>query len=148
MPTDFVIDADAGYAPDDLPPVPVRIDGEVYQAHCPKDSVGLILAELQERASDPAAQREAVHQILQSLFTPEDADQLLAKVLDLGNRRVTLRYVLHLLNLVSEHYEPDLRAQREEMGLAEPEPKRQATAAKNAVRKKGKGTRTPPRARA
>ncbi|MGW1840727.1 hypothetical protein [Streptomyces sp. NPDC002067] len=135
MATEFVIDGDAGHDPDALPPVPVRIDGAVYQAHCPKDSIGLLFADLADRAEDPAEQRRIVEQMLRMILDEEDAAAVMEKVLDMGNRRVGIGYVTDLVQRIAEHYEPQLRSRREEMGLAEPNRPQRRAAAKPAAKK-------------
>jgi hypothetical protein len=137
MATEFVIDGDAGHDPDALPAVAVRIDGAVYEAHCPKDSVGLLFADLAERAEDPAEQRRIVEQMLRMVLAPGDAVTVMDKVLDMGNRRVGIGYVTDLVQKIATHYEPLLRAQREEMGLAEPSnrPQRRAAAKMTTAKK-------------
>ncbi|WP_301126735.1 hypothetical protein [Streptomyces cacaoi] len=136
MATDFVIDGDAGHDPDALPPVSVRIDGEVYAARCPKDSVGLLFADLEGRADDVSAQREIVQQLLRMILDDEDADAVMDKVLDLGNRRVGIAYVTDLVQKIAAHYEPQLRAQREEMGASEPQNRAQRRTAQRSPAKK------------
>lgn len=135
MATDFVIDGDAGHDPDALPPVSVRIDGEVYEAHCPKDSVGLLIADLETRADDPSEQREIIEQMLLMVLSPEDAGKVMDKVLDLGNRRVGVGYVVDLVQKIAKHYESDLKARRAEMGL-EPANREERRAAKKAPAKR------------
>ncbi|WP_019548474.1 hypothetical protein [Streptomyces sulphureus] len=143
MATEFVIDGDAGHDPERLPPVSVRIDGEVYQAHCPKDSIGLLYADFEERADDASAQRGITEQTLRMILAPEDAEAVMAKVLDMGNRRVGVSYVMDLAQKVMRHYEPQLQQQREEMGVAEPQNRAQRrSAAKRAPAKKAAAKKT------
>lgn len=135
MTTEFVIDGDAGH-PDALPPVSVRIDGVIYQARCPKDSVGLLFADLEHRAEDPAEQHKIIEQTLAMILDPPDASAVMAKVMDLSNRRVGISYVMDLVQKIANHYEPQLRARREEMGLAEPANREQRRTAANSAHKK------------
>jgi hypothetical protein len=135
MATEFVIDGDAGYDPDALPPVAVRIDGEVYQAHCPKDSVGLLIAEFEQHQDDASTQRELISKVLRAFLEEEDAEAVMAKVLDMGNRRVSIGYLLNLLEKVGAHYEPQVKARQEEMGLAVGNREQRRAAAKTAAKK-------------
>ncbi|MFG2225390.1 hypothetical protein [Streptomyces sp. NPDC048644] len=145
MATEFVIDGDAGHDPDALPPVPVRIDGEVYEARCPKDSVGLLFADLAGGAEDPAEQRRIVEQMLRMVLDDEDAATVMEKVLDMGNRRIGIAYVTDLVQRIAEHYEPQLRARREEMGLVEPSDRDQRRTAAKPVAKKAAAKAVPAR---
>jgi len=123
MATEFVLDADTSYDREELPSVPVRIDGKVYTAHCPKDSLPVLMARLQDRdqiAEDPSMPEHLVSQILLSVFDPEDAEELMERLLDMGERKVTLAYVIHVVRLVANHYEADLEAQYSEMGMDNP----------------------------
>lgn len=123
MATEFVLDADTSYDRQELPPVPVRIDGKVYTAHCPKDSLPVLMARLQDReqiADDPTMPEHLVSQILLSVFDKDDADELMERLLDMGERKVTLAYVIHVVRLVANHYEADLEQQYTEMGMDNP----------------------------
>lgn len=106
MATEFVIDGDAGHDPDALPAVSVRIDGDVYLAHCPKDSVGLLLADLETRAADPAEAQQIIEQMLRMVLDADDAEAVMEKVLDLGNRRIGVGYVIDLVHKIVDYYEP------------------------------------------
>lgn len=123
MATEFILDADTGYDPQELPPVPVRVDGKVYQARCPKDSLPVLMARLQNSediAQNLGQAEHLVHQILLSIFDDDDARELMDRLLDMSERRVTLAYVIHVVNLVAGHYETDLNAQYDEMGMSNP----------------------------
>lgn len=123
MATDFVLDADTGYDREELPPVPIRVDGTVYEAHCPKDSLPVLMARLQNRENleeDPGLPEHLVHQILLSIFSREDADELMERLLDMAERKVTLAYVIHVVRLVADHYETDLEEHYSDMGVQNP----------------------------
>lgn len=123
MATEFVLDADTGYDRNELPTVPIRLDGKVYTAHCPKDSLPVLMARLQNREQieeDPGLPEHLVHQILLSIFDEEDADELMARLLDMAERKVTLAYVIHVVRLVADHYETDLEQQYADMGVPNP----------------------------
>jgi hypothetical protein len=123
MATDFVLDADTGYDRNELPTVPIRVDGKVYTAHCPKDSLPVLMARLNDAEqikADPGMPEHLVSQILLSIFDQDDADELMARLLDMGERKVTLAYVIHVVRLVADHYETDLEAQYAEMGVDNP----------------------------
>mgnify|MGYP003575453326 CR=1 FL=1 len=130
MATDFVLDADTSYDRDELPTVPIRVDGKVYEAHCPKDSLPVLMARLndaQQIKDDPSLPEHLVRQILLSVFDQADADELVERLLDMAERKVTLAYVIHVVRLVADHYQADLEAQYADMGMenplaAQPEP--------------------------
>lgn len=131
MATDFVLDADTSYDRQELPSVQVRMDGVEYTAHCPKDSLPVLMARLQDReqlTEDPSLPERLVHQILLSIFDEDDAAEVLDRLLDMGERKITLAYVIHVVRLVADHYQTDLEAQYADMGMenplraAEPEP--------------------------
>lgn len=123
MATEFILDADTGYDPQELPPVSIRIDGKVYQARCPKDSLPVLMARLQntdQLKKDLSGAETLVHQILLSIFDEEDAQELMDRLLDMAEKKVTLAYVIHVVGKVAEHYETDLEAQYTEMGMSNP----------------------------
>lgn len=123
MATDFVLDADTGYDRNELPTVPIRVDGKVYTAHCPKDSLPVLMARLQNREQledDPGLPEHLVQQILLSIFDQEDADELMDRLLDMAERKVTMAYVVHVVRLVADHYETDLEQQYADMGVTNP----------------------------
>lgn len=123
MATDFFLDADTGYDREELPPVNIKVDGQVYQAHCPKDSLPVLMARLQNReqmTEDPGLPEHLVKQILLSIFSDEDAEELMDRLLDMSERKVTLAYVVHIVRLVADHYETDLEQQYAEMGVSNP----------------------------
>jgi hypothetical protein len=151
MATDFVIDADTGYDREELPTVPIRVDGKVYTAHCPKDSLPVLMSRLQNQEQmeqDPGLAEHLVQQILLSIFDQDDADELMNRLLDMAERKVTMAYIVHVVRLVADHYETDLEAQYAEMGVTNPLRKEEpanraarrhpakATAAKKAPAKK------------
>ena len=122
MTTDFVLDADTGYDPKELPPVPVRIDGVVYTAHAPKDSFPILLSRLSDPAllEDPEGQQGVVHQVLLSTFDEETSEAILERLLDMSDRRFTLAYLIHVINKIAEHYRPAMDEQYAEMGVTNP----------------------------
>lgn len=123
MATEFILDADTGYDVDELPPVNIRVDGTVYEARCPKDSLPVLMARLQDRETlekDLSRAEHLVRQVLLAIFSEEDADELMERLLDMAERRVTLAYVIHIVQMVAAHYETDLEAQYEEMGMNNP----------------------------
>ena len=123
MATEFVLDADTSYDREELPSVPVKVDGKVYIAHCPKDSLPVLMARLndaQQIKDDPSLPEHLVRQILLSVFDPDDADELIERLLDMAERKVTLAYVIHVVRLVANHYQDDLEAQYAEMGMDNP----------------------------
>lgn len=123
MATDFVLDADTGYDRKELPTVSIRVDGKLYTAHCPKDSLPVLMARLQNQeqiGDDPGLPEHLVRQILLSIFDEEDADELMDRLLDMAERKVTMAYVVHVVRLVADHYETDLEAQYAEMGVTNP----------------------------
>jgi hypothetical protein len=134
MATEFMLDADTSYDREELPSVPIKVDGTVYDAHCPKDSLPVLMARLQSRdqiANDPGLPEHLVHQILLSIFNEDDAKELLDRLLDMAERKVTLAYVIHVVRLVADHYEKDLEEQYADMGMdnplrGEPEPANRA----------------------
>ncbi|MFG2734370.1 hypothetical protein ACGFX7_06065 [Streptomyces harbinensis] len=140
--TDFIIDGDEGYDPDSAPTVPVRVDGDVYIAHCPKDSVLLLLADLQGDISEVSQVRTIVEQLLLGMFDEDDAQALLGKIFDPSNRRVGMAYVISLLHKIVEHFEDELGMQvvgeqsrgQGERGTAKA-PTRKAPAKKTTTRK-------------
>lgn len=139
--TDFVIDGDEGYDPDSAPTVPVRVDGDVYIAHCPKDSVLLLLADLQGDISEVSQVRTIVEQLLLGMFDEDDAQALLGKILDPSNRRVGMAYVISLLHKIVAHFEDELGMQvvgeqsRSRGERAAKVPTRKASAKKTTARK-------------
>lgn len=123
MATDFVLDADTGYDREELPSIRVRMDGVEYTAHCPKDSLPVLMARLQDAEAikdDPALPERLVHQILLSIFDRDDAAEVLDRLLDMGERKITLAYVIHVVRMVADHYQTDLEAQYAEMGMDNP----------------------------
>jgi hypothetical protein len=138
MTTEFVLDADTGYDRDELPPVPIRVDGKVYEAHCPKDSLPVLMARLQNREQieeDPGMPEHLVRQILLSIFEEADAEELMDRLLDMAERKVTLAYVIHVVRLVADHYETDLEQQYSEMGMNNPLAKQEAEPANREQRR-------------
>lgn len=123
MATEFVLDADTGYDRNELPTVPVLVDGERYTAHCPKDSLPVLMARLNDAEQikeDPGLPEHLVRQILLSIFDEEDADELMERLLDMAERKVTLAYVIHVVRLVADHYKTDMDQQYAEMGVPNP----------------------------
>jgi hypothetical protein len=120
--TDFVLDADTGYDVDELPPVLIRIDGEVYKAHCPKDSLPVLMSRLQgvDLEDEPGVADHLVRQIMLSIFTEEDTTSLMDRLLDMQERKITLAYLIHVVRMVADHYERDLEAHYTEMGMDNP----------------------------
>lgn len=144
MATEFVLDADTGYDRNELPTVSIRVDGEVYTAHCPKDSLPVLMARLQDAEqikADPGLPEHLVRQILLSIFDEEDADELMARLLDMAERKVTLAYVIHVVRLVADHYETDLNQQYAEMGVPNPLRKEEVPA-NRATRRERPGKKT------
>jgi len=143
MATDFVLDADTGYDRNELPTVPIRVDGKVYTAHCPKDSLPVLMARLNDAEqikADPGMPEHLVSQILLSIFDQDDADELMTRLLDMGERKVTLAYVIHVVRLVADHYETDLEAQYAEMGVDNPLRREEVPANRQARRAKKAAT--------
>lgn len=139
MATDFVLDADTGYDRSELPTVPIKVDGTLYTAHCPKDSLPVLMARLnnaEQIKDDPGLPEHLVHQILLSIFDQEDADELMERLLDMAEKKVTLAYVIHVVRLVADHYETDLEQQYAEMGVDNPLRKEAAPANRAARRAK------------
>ncbi|MFI9463756.1 hypothetical protein [Streptomyces xiamenensis] len=136
--TEFLIDGDEGYDPDSAPKVPVRVDGDVYTAHCPKDSVLLLLADLQGDITDASRVRTIVEQLLLGTFDEDDAQALLAKIFDPSNRRVSMAYVVSLMNKIVKHFEDYLGMQITVEETAKNRAQRRATKApaKKAAAKK------------
>lgn len=117
-PVDVVLDADDGWTQDELPPVNVRIDGDVYTAHCPKDGLPLLLARLQAQAQeDPSTLEHLLVRTLEAVFEPEVAETLVERLVDMSDRKVTLAYILHVIGKVNDHYAPELEKQYAEMGV-------------------------------
>lgn len=122
MSTEFVLDADTGYDAEELPPVSIRVDGTVYVVHCPKDSLPVLMGRLQSQdiAADPLGPSHLVRQILLAVFEEEDADELMERLVDMRERKVTLAYLIHVVGMVAEHYREDMEAHYAEMGMENP----------------------------
>lgn len=124
MVADFVINADDGYEPEDLPPIKVDMDGVLYTAYCPKDSLPMTLARLKARMEkdnqDLAVHEEMVSRLLHAVFDKADAEAILDRVVDLSERKITVRFVMHVVELVQNHYAPLLEAKYKEMGVDAP----------------------------
>jgi len=123
MATDFVLDADTGYDPDELPPIAVKVDGREYTAYPPKDSLPILLSRLSDVETlerDPAAQQDLIRQILLSVFDSATTLLLLDRLMDMSDRKFSLRYVLHVVNLVGDHYRPLMQEHYEAMGVDNP----------------------------
>lgn len=138
MATDFVLDADTGYDREEQPPVTVRVDGTVYEAHCPKDSLPVLMSRLQNRdyiEQDPGLPEHLVHQILLSVFSEEDATELMNRLMDMADSKVTLAYVVYVVHLVASHYEQELDDQYSEMGVKNPLGKQEEEPANRAERR-------------
>ena len=123
MSTEFVINADDGYEEADLPSVTVRIAGKEYTAYCPKDSLPITLSRLQEQlleTGDVSLHEKAFRQLLSAVFDKDDTEELLDRLLDLGEHKVTIAYLTHTIGLIQQHYAPLLEQHYEEMGVATP----------------------------
>ncbi|MFD7507894.1 hypothetical protein ACFV5N_00900 [Streptomyces sp. NPDC059853] len=133
--TDFIIDGDEGYDPDSAPTVPVRVDGKVYTAHRPKDSVQLLLEDLQAQATDTRQYREILHQLLLAMFDEDDAEALLAQIMDPSNRKVGILYMLDLFRKVVAHFKDELGFELEIEEQAQNREGRRAAVKKAAAKK-------------
>lgn len=142
MTTEFIADADA-YTPQEAPRAPVRVDGTIYMARCPKDSVVFIGVNLDETAGDEedvdrSAALATLRNAVRAVFDEPDAEEILAKVLDTGNRRVTIGHIRYVIKKVIEHYRPHLTKGFADIDLAdradgqEAAPPGSATAARRA----------------
>jgi hypothetical protein len=76
-----------------------------------------------------------VRQILLSIFEEADAEELMDRLLDMAERKVTLAYVIHVVRLVADHYETDLEQQYSEMGMNNPLAKQEAEPANREQRR-------------
>lgn len=148
MATEFILDADTAYDHTEQPPVPIRVDGKVYQAYCPKDSLPLLMARLQDEeeiAADPGLPKELVHQILLSTFDEEDAAEILARLLDMSEKKITLAYVMHIVGLIADHYKTELDEHYQEMGVHNPLRKAAPPANRQARRAEPQDRKSPAR---
>ena len=138
MAVDVVLDADDGWEPEELPSIQVRMDGKLYTANCPKDGLPLLLARIEQRLdTDRGAAEELVLRALESIFDTEDAHEILARVMDMTDRKMSIGYVMHVVSLVKEHYEPQLKEHYAEMGVAvEKGPQDRRPARSTATKKK------------
>ncbi|WP_030599403.1 hypothetical protein [Kitasatospora aureofaciens] len=106
--------------------------------------MGLLVADLEARADDPTEQKAIIEQMLRMILSTDDAAEVMDKVLDLGNRRVGIGYVIDLVQKIADHYKPQVEARQEEMGLASAN-REERRAAKKAPAKKAAAKKTAPK---
>ncbi|MFF8716157.1 hypothetical protein ACF07T_32700 [Streptomyces sp. NPDC015184] len=123
MTTEFVIKTEpSGFDPSTLPPVTVELsDGSRYQAHgFDPSAVQLQLSYMQDVASreDAAGTLAELRNALLHTFDETAADELLVKARSAQNPVSITELFNDLLPRLVEHYEPELAAYQEEMGMA------------------------------
>ncbi|MEU2134401.1 hypothetical protein [Streptomyces sp. NPDC018352] len=140
MTTEFVIKSEpSGFNPRALPPVTVELsDGSRYQAHgFDPSAVQLQVSYMQDVASreDSAGVLAELRGALLHVFDEADADDLLVKARSAQSPVTVDELFNRLLLRLVEHYEPELAAYREEMGMANGN-REQRRAVKKAAAKK------------
>ncbi|MEU9760293.1 hypothetical protein AB0D98_11095 [Streptomyces sp. NPDC047987] len=123
MTTEFVIKSEpSGFDPSALKPVSVELsDGSRYTAHgFDPSSVQLQLSYMQEVAEreDAAGVLAELRNALLHTFDEASTDDILIKARSAQNPVTVTELFSNLLPKLAEHYEPELAAYQEEMGMA------------------------------
>lgn len=121
--TEFVIKSEpSGFNPRALPPVTVELsDGSRYQAHgFDPSSVQLQLSYMQEVAEreDAAGVLAELRNALLHAFDEAATEDILIKARSAQNPVSITELFKDLIPRLSDHYEPELVAYQEEMGMA------------------------------
>lgn len=120
---DFFIDADDAYTPAELPQGVVLMGGKQYPVRCPKDSLPMLLGRIEEQAKDIkeiAAYEDIVRNLAAAVFTKEDTDEILERVVSPYEERVSVAFLISTVRKVYEAYAPYLDQGYEELGLENP----------------------------
>ncbi|MFF3730381.1 hypothetical protein ACFYXM_08710 [Streptomyces sp. NPDC002476] len=145
MTTEFVIKSEpSGFDPSALKPVTVELsDGSRYTAHgFDPSSVQLQLSYMQDVAAreDAAGVLAELRNALLHTFDEAAADELLVKARSAQNPVSVSELFNDLLQKLVEHYEPELAAYQEEMGMATGNREQRRTTKKAAKRPAAKKT--------
>ncbi|GHI91748.1 hypothetical protein KVH15_33605 [Streptomyces olivaceus] len=139
MATDFVITSEKSFDPSTLTPVLVELsDGSRYQAHgFDPSAVQLQLAYMQEIADgqDAAAVLAELRNAMLHTFDEVSVAEILVKVRSALNPVSVDEIFSRLLPKLVDHYEPEIAAYQEEMGLASGNREQRRAAKKTAAKK-------------
>ncbi|MGW3164837.1 hypothetical protein ACWC9Q_18575 [Streptomyces sp. NPDC001142] len=147
MTTEFVIKSESsGFDPRALKPVTVELsDGSRYQAHgFDPSAVQLQLSYMQDVAGreDAAGVLAELRNALLHAFDEVEADDILVKARSAQNPVSVTELFNDLLPKLAEHYEPELAAYQEEMGLATGNREQRRAVAKKTAAKKPAAKKT------
>ncbi|MFB6813118.1 hypothetical protein ACFCV8_01025 [Streptomyces sp. NPDC056347] len=151
MTTEFVIKSEpSGFDPRALPPVTVELsDGSRYQAHgFDPSAVQLQLSYMQDVAGreDAAGVLAELRGALLHTFDETAADELLVKARSAQSSVSISELFNDLLPRLVEHYEPELAAYQEEMGMATGNREQRRTAKKTVAKRPAAKKTAAPRA--
>jgi hypothetical protein len=140
MTTDFVIKTEpSGFDPSKLKPVTVELsDGSRYTAHgFDPSAVQLQLSYMQDVAEreDAAGVLAELRNALLHTFDEAEADDILIKARSAQNPVSITELFNDLLPKLAEHYEPELAAYQEEMGMATGNREQRRTVKKTAAKR-------------
>lgn len=120
---DFYIDADDAYEPEQLPTGVVKMGGKEYTVRCPKDSLPMLLGRIQNKARDTedlAVQEEMISQLVAACFGPEDAEEIVERIVSPYEHAFSLAFLMDTVQRVYKQYEPLLDKNYEELGMENP----------------------------
>lgn len=120
---EFYIDADDAYTPAEMPSGVVKMGGQEYKVRCPKDSLPMLLGRIEAQAEElktAAAYEDVVRKLAAAVFEPEDVEAILERVVDQGERLMSVAFLMDTVRRVYEAYGPYLDKAYEELGLENP----------------------------
>ena len=149
MAAEIVLGSGEGYRPKEVPTVTIDVHGTVYTARQPKNTVPLLVAEVQEkfaglgdRAHSEAElagvlreMRQSVRLLLRAMFSEKDTEDVLRRLADPTEERMDLAVVFEVYGAVQQHFSEEIAAEFEDLELEAPAEVKKAAAKKTAARK-------------
>ncbi|MGW7504389.1 hypothetical protein ACWGIR_23050 [Streptomyces albidoflavus] len=147
MAAEIVLGSGEGYRPEAVPTVAIDVYGKVYTARRPKNTVPLIVADVQEKfrglanmstqgmSSVLAEMRTSVGLLLRAMFSDEDTEDLLRRLADPREELMDLAVVFETYAALQTHFAEDIVDEYEDMELEAPAPAKKAAAKRAATKK-------------
>jgi hypothetical protein len=150
MAADIVLTRSEGYQPQTVPTVTIDVHGKVYTARRPKNTVPLLVADVQERfvglADIPGQSedqvrgvlgemRDAVRLLVRAMFSDADTDDILRRLTDPAEESMDLAVIFEVYGAVQNHFAEDITGEFDDMGLEAPQQVKKAAAKKSGSRR-------------
>ncbi|MFE7963421.1 hypothetical protein ACFU0X_10260 [Streptomyces cellulosae] len=147
MAAEIVLGGSEGYRPKQVPTVTIDVHGKVYTARQPKNTVPLLVAEVQEKFSGLSERadgdmsgvllemRQSVRLLLRAMFSEKDTEDVLRRLADPAEERMDLAVVFEVYGAVQQHFSEEIAAEFEDLELEAPPAVKKAAAKKAAAKK-------------